>query len=151
MNDTAVLEELNSPEQWGDLFSKLPKFPLTIALILLIIVIILNCRVIKKRKIKNKYRLQNEINDYLSIGQKQTYRYSGNVAITSSGISYSRGNKRILFDIPISDETVLNYGMIQKWFENRNYNAREADYILEDIRHFLIENKYCTSAIIDNS
>ena len=76
------------------------------------------------------------------------YEYSGIIAFNSGKISYSRGNKSVMFDVPVDKETYLAPFMVDEWFEDRNYSLREANIILSDIAHYLKEMKYSSTVTL---
>ena len=81
--------------------------------------------------------------DYTQMGQTIKRTPGGNVSVSYNGVTYSRGNRHAVFDITIDKETVLAPCLVEEWFENRNYNSREADIILRDIQSYLLENNFC--------
>lgn len=120
-----------------------------IMLIVLIAFIVLLIITGKKRSKKNRERLRNEIMDYATMfNPPEPYSFSGNISYSYNGIQYSRGNKTVLFDIPIGRETTLYLSMVDEWFSGRNYNQREAIKILNDIKEYLISNGYCKTVVI---
>ena len=98
------------------------------------------------QKKKRKKSFRDELNGYLY--RPEEHQYSGTVSIFRNQIQYSRGNRSTSFDIQIEKETILAPFMVDPWFENRNYNYREALLILNDISHYLKTNKYCKSVTI---
>lgn len=124
------------------------KWMIIIPLILFIVFAIFFIRAMKKRSVKSRERLHREINDYMQIGAPQTYTYGGLVTVSYGSITYARGNRNATFDIPVDKETFLAPCLVDVWFENRNYNEREADSILSDIQHYLLENKICKKVTI---
>lgn len=113
----------------------------------LILIIILIIILIKNNKNKKKRpTFKDELQGYVNAAQK--HQYSGFVTVSTQGISYSRGNKKILFDIPIEKEMFLAPFMVDNWFLNRNYNYKEAEFILSDISTYLTENRVCKSVKI---
>lgn len=141
MDDNISMEEL------GSLIAQ-NKWAIIIPLILSIIFIALFLRTMKKRSLKSKERIHREISEYMQIGTPQTYVYGGTISVSYNGISYTRGNRRAIFDIPVEKETILAPCLIDVWFENRNYNGREANSILNDIQHYLLENKICKKVTV---
>lgn len=127
-------------------FGSANKLPILISLILLLILIIMIVRSFKGSNKKDS--LKREINYYLNNSHNNTHVYSGNVSLTMNGIRYQRGNRSNCFEIPISKTTYLAPFMIDPWFENRNYNEREANRILDDISYYLTTQKIVKNAII---
>ncbi len=115
-----------------------------IILLLFIIFVVWMKKATKKIYKKNSFR--DELMSYAQGHEK--HEYSGNVSVNTNGITYSRGNNSKLFKIPIQKETYLAPFMVDDWFENRNYNHREAEIIIKDISQYLIDNKICKSTHI---
>ena len=114
------------------------------SLVLLVVLIVF---VVRSNKKKDKIgELKNEINGYMK--SALPYEYSGIIAFNSGKISYSRGNKSVMFDVPVDKETYLAPFMVDEWFEDRNYSLREANIILSDIAHYLKEMKYSSTVIL---
>lgn len=117
---------------------------IVLSFILFVIFIIFVKRSTKKTNTVDN--LKKEISGYMTSVEK--HNYSGNILVLSNGISYSRGNKIIVFDIPIEKDTFLAPFMIDDWFQDRNYNQREANIILSDISHYLKESGMCKNVNI---
>jgi len=116
-------------------------------IVCLILVIILIIILIKNNKTKKKRpTFKDELQGYVNAAQK--HQYSGFVTLSTQGISYSRGNNKIIFDIPIEKNMFLAPFMVDDWFVNRNYNYKEAEIILSDISTYLTENRVCKSVKI---
>lgn len=124
------------------------KWMIIIPLILFVVFAIFFVRAMKTRSVKSKERLHREINGYMQIGVPQIYTYGGLVTVSYDSITYTRGNRKATFDIPVDKETILAPCLVDAWFENRNYNGREANSILNDIQHYLLENKICKKVTI---
>ena len=119
------------------------KWAIIIPLIIMIIFLFFFTRSMKKQIAKSKERLHRELMDYTQMGQTIKRTPGGNVSVSYNGVTYSRGNRHAVFDITIDKETVLAPCLVEEWFENRNYNSREADIILRDIQSYLLENNFC--------
>ena len=114
------------------------------SLVLLVVLIVF---VVRSNKKKDKIgELKSEINGYMK--SALPYEYSGIIAFNSGKISYSRGNKSVMFDVPVDKETYLAPFMVDEWFEDRNYSLREANIILSDIAHYLKEMKYSSTVTL---
>ena len=109
----------------------------SVLLIIGFIVMMLWCR---HRNRRNRISLGDELRGYF-VPPPQEYQYRGVVQLMNGGVRYSRGNLEAVLEIPIEKETILAPFMTDPWFENRNYNEREMFYVLEDISHYLKENK----------
>lgn len=146
---TALSESVSdisvSPEEIPDILSSVWQesgLTIIVSLILLILSAIFIVRNMRKSKAGNSFR--NEIREYT----KEKYVYSGNVCVTRNGISYSRGNRSVVFDIPIDRVTYLAPWMVDEWFNERNYNAREALIVLADIAEHLRTSNLCKTVNI---
>lgn len=118
-----------------------------VMIVALIIIVLLIVIFLKSSKKKSRTQdIKNEIKGYII--RPEPHKYSGNINILHNGIQYSRGNKRVTFDIKIDKNTILAPFMIDAWFENRNYNQREALLILQDISHYLSDSRLCKSVSI---
>ena len=103
MDITTVLSESMrdvsiSQDGISDIFSSVWQesgLTIIVSLILLILSAIFIVRNMRKSKVKNS--IKNEIRVYM----KEKYEYSGNVCVVRNGISYSRGNRSVVFNIPI--------------------------------------------------
>lgn len=116
-------------------------------IVALVIITLLIVIIFKSSKKKSRTQnLKEEISGYIK--RPEPHRYNGNVRVLSDGISYSRGNRNVTFNIKVDKNTVLAPFMIDDWFANRNYNQREAVLILEDISWYLKENGFCKSVSI---
>lgn len=114
------------------------------SLVLLVVLIVF---VVRSNKKKDKIgELKSEINSYMK--SALPHEYSGIISFNSGKISYSRGNKSIMFDVPVDKETYLAPFMVNEWFEGRNYSLREANIILSDIAHYLKEMKYSSTVTL---
>lgn len=118
--------------------SALSVFTTILCLIFLIIFIVVAIKSRNKRK--REHPFSTELRSYLP---KEKHTYSGTVLLTRSGVSYTRGNSYCGFEIPISKRTYLAPKLVDPWFNNRNYNLREAYVILEDIQSYLLDNGIC--------
>ena len=141
-----MYENINA-EELAEIISQ-QKWIIIIPLILSIVFAIFFIRAMKKRSVKSRERLHREINDYMQIGVPQTYVYGGAISVSYDTVAYTRGNRKAFFEIPIDKETILAPCLVDVWFENRNYNGREANLILRDIQHYLLENKICKKVTI---
>ena len=113
----------------------------------LVLLMVLVVFIIRSSKKKDKIgELKSEINGYMKLSSP--YEYSGIISFNSGKIYYSRGNKSIMFDVPVDKETYLAPFMVDEWFEGRNYSLREANIILSDIAHYLKEMKYSSTVIL---
>ena len=138
MDITTVLSESMrdvsiSQDEISDIFSSVWQesgLTIIVSLILLILSAIFTVRNMRKSKVKNS--IKNEIRGDM----KEKYEYSGNVCVVRNGISYSRGNRSVVFDIPIDRVTYLAPRMVDEWFDERNYSAREANIVLADIAEY---------------
>lgn len=124
------------------------KWSLIIFGIILIVFLAAFSHTMKKRSVKSKERLHQELSEYMKIGQVDTYKPSGLISVSYNSVTYTRGNRGAVFDIPIEKDTVLAPFMVDEWFEGRNYNGREANVIIEDIKRYLLENKICKTVTI---
>lgn len=134
-------------EQLGDVIAA-SKWTIIISLIMCIVFAVLFTRAMKKRSQKSREALHQELESYFNIGQSQSHIYSGTVSIDYDSVVYIRGNRKAIFDIPIGKETILAPCLVDVWFENRNYNGREANTIISDIQHYLLENKICKKVTV---
>lgn len=118
-----------------------------VMLISLALLIILIAFVFRNRKKRNtKQALSDEIRSYFT---REEHRYCGNVCILQNGISYSRGNKSVAFpNVKVTKETYLAPWMVEEWFENRNYNAHEAELIISDIANYLKTANVCKKVTV---
>lgn len=119
---------------------------LTIIISLMLFLLLVIILVSSSRKKKKTKGIKEEIMSYMY--QPEPHQYTGTISVESNGISYARGNRKVVFDIAIEKETILAPFMVDVWFENRNYNYRESTLILSDISNFLKEGKYCKTVII---
>ena len=150
MDITTVLSESMrdvsiSQDEISDIFSSVWQesgLTIIVSLILLILSAIFIVRNMRKSKAKNS--IKNEIRGYM----KEKYEYSGNVCVVRNGISYSRGNRSVVFDIPIDRVTYLAPWMVDEWFDERNYSAREANIVLADIAEYLRTANLCKTVNI---
>ncbi len=150
MDITTVLSESMrdvsiSQDGISDIFSSVWQesgLTIIVSLILLILSAIFIVRNMRKSKVKNS--IKNEIRVYM----KEKYEYSGNVCVVRNGISYSRGNRSVVFDIPIDRVTYLAPWMVDEWFDERNYSAREANIVLADIAEYLRTANLCKTVNI---
>ena len=101
---------------------------------------------IKKSSKSVKQSYGDEIRSYLK--PVEVHTYTGFITVTLQGVTYSRNGRGVTFDIPIDKETILAPFMVDPWFENRNYNGREANMILADIEKYLKDNKICRKVTI---
>lgn len=124
------------------------KWAIIIPLIIMIVFLFFFGRSMKKQSAKSKERLHRELMDFAQMGQTVKRTQGGNVSVSYDGITYSRGNRRAVFDISIDKETVLAPCLVDDWFKDRNYNSREADIILRDIQNYLLENNFCKKVSI---
>lgn len=124
------------------------KWTLLLFGIIFIVFIVAFSHTMKKRSARNKERLHQEISEYMKVGQVDTYKPSGLISVSCDSVTYTRGNRGVVFDIPIEKDTVLAPFMVDEWFEGRNYNGREANTIIEDIKRYLLENKICKTVTI---
>lgn len=124
------------------------KWTLLLFGVIFIVFIVVFFHTAKKRSAKSKERLHREISEYMKIGQVDTYKPSGLISVSYNSVTYTRGNRGAVFDIPIEKDTVLAPFMVDEWFEGRNYNGREANIIIEDIKRYLLENKICKTVTV---
>lgn len=134
-------------EQLGDIIAA-SKWAIIIPLILGLLFAVLFTRAMKKRSQKSREALHRELESYFNMGQPQSYIYGGTVSIDYDSVTYIRGNRKAIFDIPIEKETILAPCLVDVWFENRNYNGREANTIISDIEHYLLENRICKKVTV---
>lgn len=103
---------------------------------------------------KHKYNKKDTLKEEISLYKNQVGNYfepenriAGNISIINNKIRFSRGNRSVLFDIPIERITYISPSKIAPWFEGRNYNQNEEQIIMENIRKYLITNRYCSKVI----
>lgn len=121
--------------------------PLLLILALIILLIINS----KKNRVKQRESIHKELTDYVQMFIPPEPRiYSGSISVGYDDITYSRGNRSVKFDIPVLKVTKLYLSDVNPWFEGRNYNEREAYTILEDIKDYLIKNKFCKTVEISD-
>lgn len=116
--------------------------------VLLLIILFLICRKTSK---KNKELSRKEMTYYLDnvfnwAEPKKTL--SGHITCYGDIINYSRGNRKAEFKIIVMPETFIAPCVIQNWFNGRNYNKREEDTILNDIKMYLEDNRYAKTVTI---
>lgn len=122
-----------------------------IIFLLLLVGIVLS---MTKGRNKNKAIRRNEINYYKENAfnwVNPVPSHSGNVSYYNGDLYYSRGNKSIKVETNIERTTVLTSESVSAWFEGRNYNYREEQAILNDIKNYLINNKICKNVIIEET
>ena len=124
------------------------KWVIIICLILMLVFFVLFIISMKKHSRKSRERLHNELQDYFNYEHQEPYNYGGRVSVSYNNVTYTRGNRSAVFEIPIEKETILAPCLVDAWFENRNYNGREANNILNDIKNYLLENKICKKVLI---
>lgn len=118
-----------------------------IGIILLIVLFIFLRKISKKNKELSKremtYYIDNAFN-WTSSKEKP----SGNIYCNGNSLRYSRGNRSTEFNIIISKDTFIAPCLIQDWFIGRNYNRREEEAILNDIKTYLEDNRYAKTVTI---
>lgn len=105
----------------------------------------------KKSRDKNREATRKELQYYADNAftwVNNNTSKSGSVTISGDSLYYSRGPKSIKVDVYIQKNTVLTPASVGKWFENRNYNQREENAILNDIKTYLVENRICKTVEI---
>lgn len=139
----AESENINS---LSDVFSSVSKVPIIVGALFLLLFFFLMVKYVKKEKAKTSQSMTKEINAYLSgFGGESfdSYKYSGILSFSGDSIMYTRGQRTAVFPVYISKETDLAECLVEPWFENRNYNGREAQILLRDIEHYLLAEKIC--------
>lgn len=144
------LQEFN-PDELSQLHNYI-NMPLVIigiiSLILLIVVLLLSRKGSKKNKEISKKEMQYYIDNAFTWAEPKrtlSFNFSCN---DGQHIRCSRGNKVVEFDIPIGRQTIICPAMVSEWFEGRNYNKREEDNLLEDLKFYLEENRFAKEVII---
>ena len=128
--------------------------PITHIIIALVAILIIGAvffLINKKHKYNKKDTLKEEISLYKNqIGNyfEPENRIAGNISIINNKIKFSRGNRSVLFDIPIERITYISPDKIAPWFEGRNYNYKEEQIIISNIKTYLLNNKICAKVII---
>lgn len=114
-----------------------------LALILLIVMFVRH-----SKKTNTVDSIKSEIIGY--IYPTEPFQYSGNITVSQNRIQYSRGNRSVNLDICLEKTTVLAPFMADEWFVGRNYSYQEAVNIVNDIAHYLKENKICNATVVSD-
>lgn len=127
------------------------KGPVAVYSVIGIFLLIFLFMFLRKEGKKSKELSRREMTYYLDNAfnwAETPKKLSGNIVYNGNLVLYSRGNRTSEFKIFVEPETIIAPCMIKEWFSGRNYNRREEETILNDIKFFLEENKYANSVLI---